>query len=240
MTRLHIATSCYHEWRTRLARPETQWKRKFSAFENAVLWEIANKQNKKNGLPEPVENILVNAGFRDPVLLFAVAEHQVDLPGGSRASQSDVWAVVKSEEKLISIAFEAKANELFDTKTLSEWITDNTSDFSLKNRQERKSYIEKHLPTAINSYDNVHYQLLHRCASAVIEAKRIGCNSAAFIVLSFNSPDKSFQQFEHFCKTIEIDSGRNIISKTEVDGITLYVGWAECPFASDDDILKLG
>jgi len=238
MHRLHLETSCYQDWQARLADPEKQWKRKYSAFENAVLWESAGKKNRTSGLPDPVEKILVTSGLCDPILLFAVGEHKVDLPGGNRASQSDVWAIVKSKESLISIAFEAKANETFDTKTLSEWKSQK-SDSSINNRQERWAYIEKHLPAAISTYENVYYQLLHRCASAVIEAKRIGCTHAAFIVLSFESPDKSFQQYASFCSAIGIPSGRDTIAKTKVGDVTLAVGWAECPFASDEDIQHL-
>ena len=47
------------------------------------------------------------------VLIFAVAEHKVELPGRGPASQSDVWAVVKTKTGMLSLTVEAKAEEKF-------------------------------------------------------------------------------------------------------------------------------
>ncbi len=40
MSRLHIATRGICNWRQRLASPDRQWKRSYSAFETAVSLEL--------------------------------------------------------------------------------------------------------------------------------------------------------------------------------------------------------
>ena len=76
MSRLHIATRGIGNWRERLASPESQWKRGFSALETAVSWELACAT--QSGLPEPIQKLFRDSDYRDPVLIFAVAEHKVD------------------------------------------------------------------------------------------------------------------------------------------------------------------
>src|SRR4051812_43567084 len=111
MTRTHISTRGIGSWRERLADPDRQWKRCYSAFETAVSWEIASK--RKSGIPGPVEKLFAREAFGEPRLIFAVAEHKVDLPGGNAASQCDVWAVLETKAGMLSLTVEAKASEPF-------------------------------------------------------------------------------------------------------------------------------
>jgi len=125
LTRTHISTRGIGSWRERLADPDRQWKRGFSAFETAVSWEIAAK--RKSGIPEPIEKLFVEGTFGDPLLIFAVAEHKVELPGGSAASQCDVWAVLKTAAGMLSLTVEAKASEPFGDEILENWLVAGTS-----------------------------------------------------------------------------------------------------------------
>ena len=72
-----------------------------------------------------------------------------------------------------------------------------------------------------NSFDQVRYQLLHRCASAVIEAKRLGCQHAAFIVQAFQTPDASFQDYAVFCEVLRMPATRGSMATTRANGIRL-------------------
>ena len=118
MSRLFIGTRGMCSWRDRLASPDRQWKRKFSAFETAVSWEHASKS--PSGIPTPIEALLGEPHYREPVLLFAIAEHKVDLPGGPAASQSDVWAVIATSAGMVSMTVEAKAREAFGNEILEK------------------------------------------------------------------------------------------------------------------------
>jgi hypothetical protein len=234
MNRLSIETRGIASWRERLASPDGQWERSFSAFETAVSWELASRS--ESGIPEPIEKLFRASGYGDPVLILAVAEHKVDLPPNRKAaSQSDVWAVVNTSLGMLSLTVEAKAKEAFGDAILQEWREGNGSEASKRNRISRWNYICSHLPKA-DSFDHVRYQMLHRCASAVIEAKRLGCQHAAFIVQAFQTPDASFQDYAVFCEVLKMPATRGSMATTTANGIRLGIGWADCPLASDADI----
>jgi hypothetical protein len=186
-----------------------------------------------SGLPIELGQLLEGI-FSNPILLLAVAEHKVDLPGGSAASQSDVWAVINTATGLLSLTVEAKAGESFGAQTLEKWLV-GTSEQSAINRKDRWEFLQAHLP-ATELYLDVRYQMLHRCASAVIEARRLGCSQAAFVVQAFNTPQKSFREFEKLCSALRLPAARGSLSATAVDGISLSIGWIDCPLASDTAI----
>jgi hypothetical protein len=76
---------------------------------------------------------------------------------------------------------------------LEAWFVAGRTEASIANRKERWEYIRSHLPES-DSFLQVRYQMLHRCAASIIEAKRLVCRHAAFVVQAFNTPDKSFQR----------------------------------------------
>jgi hypothetical protein len=234
MSHLCISTRGISSWRERLARPDRQWKRGFSAFETAVSWELASKS--ESGIPEPIGKLLRERDYGDPVLWFAVAEHKVELPGGPAASQCDVWAVVETKAGVLSLTVEAKAKEKFGDKVLEKWLVKGKSERSRQNRKMRFEYVRSHLPPS-DSYLQVRYQMLHRCAASVIEAKRLGFQHAAFVVQAFNCPEDSFQDYVVFCKALNIPAARGSMAPTFANGVFLSVGWADCVFATDAEVV---
>jgi hypothetical protein len=236
MNRLHIATRGIASWRERLAHPDEQWRRQYSAFETAVSWEIA--ASTKAGLPLPIERLFQDTGYLNPVLMFAVAEHKVALRGGGGASQADVWAVIGSSRGEVSVAVEAKANESFGDAILKDWLIGSGSANSKANRHDRWEFVRSYLPHA-DSYLEARFQMLHRCAAAVIEAKRLGFQHAAFLVQAFGTPDKSFQDYAVFCEALKIPAKRGAMATTSVDNISLCIGWADCDLATDEQIASI-
>ncbi len=144
MNRLHIATRGIASWRERLAHPDEHWRRQYSAFETAVSWEIAG--STKAGLPLSIEQLFHDAGYLNPVLMFAVAEHKVGLRGEGGASQSDVWAVIDSSRGKVSVTVEAKANESFGDAILKDWLVGSGSEKSKANRHDRWDFVRSYLP----------------------------------------------------------------------------------------------
>lgn len=157
----------------------------------------------------------------------------MDLPGGAAGSQSDVWGLIKTTKGLLSMSVEAKAREAFGDDVLDKWLIAGGTALSISRRQERWDFIRSHLPAA-ESFLPVRYQMLHRCAAAVIEAKRFGCSLAAFVVQAFNTPDVSFRDYGVFCAALKIPAARDSVATTSVSGISLSVGWADCPLATDE------
>jgi hypothetical protein len=234
MNRLCIATRGISSWRERLANPERQWKRHFSAFETAVSWELASKN--KSGLPEQIETIFRNSRFGESLLVFAVAEHKVDLHGKGPASQSDVWCVVNTTMAgMVSLTVEGKAKEKFGNDILRDWLVGGEDE---ENRSCRFEHIRLHLPISplSDSFHPMRYQILHRCAASVMEAKRLGFQNAAFIVQAFDAPTESFEDYSVFCQALNIPARREHMEMTSADNISLGIGWVDCPFANDSQV----
>jgi hypothetical protein len=85
----------------------------------------------------------------------------------------------------------------------------------------------------------VAYQILHRCAAAVIEAQRYGIAHAVFVVQAFNSPPTSYAEFETFCHAIGVAPERGRLLSQTVGGIELGVAWIDFPFATDAQLVRL-
>lgn len=235
MSRLLTATRSVQDWRERLADPGKQWRRTFSALENAASWELAGEDS--GWLPSSLACLLRRGGYANARLLLAVAEHKVALPGGDAASQCDVWGIVRTDSGLLSLSVEAKAREPFGNETLGEWLDAGGSARSRENRRVRWEFVRKHLPDG--EYRSVPYQLLHRCAAAVIEAERFGFSHAVFAVLAFGTPEKTFVDYSGFCAAAGFLAGRDQMSRREWAQGSLSVGWADCCLATDDQLAEL-
>ena len=137
--------------------------------------------------------------------MSAAVEHAVALKGKGQASHCDIWAIVRIAGGLLSLTVEAKAEEPFGDDSLEGWLANGTMEDPTLNRQKRWDHIRENLPERPKgSYDPIRYQLLHRCAAAVIEAKRWDFKHAAFIVQAFKSPAKSFQDYKDFCAVLNL------------------------------------
>jgi hypothetical protein len=240
MNRLCVETRGICSWRERLAKPDSQWKRGFSAFETAVSWEKASCL--PTGLPESFADLFRGSIFGEATLLLAVAEHKVPLDGGRADSQCDVWALLDTPSGGVSLSLEAKANETFGqgNESLRDWLVAGESERSRRSREDRWKHIAEHLPSVTaDAYSLVPYQVLHRCAAAVIEARRFRMPSAAFIVQSFGARPESFEAFAGFCQAIDLEAERGKMCVSKVGEIRLGIGWADCPFATDAEIASV-
>src|SRR5437879_1824133 len=88
-------------WQSRLADPDKHWATGYSARTLAHCWQVAA------GLPPEIASLF----GPDSTLLIGIPEHKVDLPGGSRPSQSDLIALVRCGGSTISCAIEGKVDE---------------------------------------------------------------------------------------------------------------------------------
>ncbi len=189
------------------------------------------------GLPDPIKELFHDREFKAPTLLFAVAEHKVRLYGLGHASQCDVWAVIETAMGGTSLAVEAKAKEKFGAGTLEDFLTVK-SETKRKNRILRWNYMSKNLPLCNDQFLTIQYQILHRAAASIIEARRLKLQHAAFVVQSFGAPEESFQAYELFCAALRIEAGRGKmgVARERVGDVSLSVGWAECALATDQEV----
>jgi hypothetical protein len=172
-------------WKQFLAKPDLHWAVGYSARTLAHSWEAAQ------GLPPEVVALLEPL-VGETELLLAIPEHKVPLPGGARESQSDVFALIRSAKQTIACAIEGKVDEAFGP-TLQEWLA-----AASPGKLERLAFIRQALGLPPELDGSIRYQLLHRTASAVIEAERFMTSAAAMIVHSFSPQRRWFEDFRAF------------------------------------------
>jgi hypothetical protein len=233
MNRLYVPSDGTCSWRMRLAEPSLHWKRGASALELAVSWEIAARTDR--GLPVAVAEVLdAHEITRNAQLLFGVPEHRVSLPGGSRASQTDLWAVLKGAAGWISVAVEGKAREPFGP-TVNEWLQEASAG-----KRTRLDMLCQTLGVpAINASD-LRYQLFHRTASAVLEATRIGAGTAMLLVHNFYPASTAWTDYQLFVELLGATASRNGICEAQCLGVErLLLTWVDSPLATDADLASI-
>ena len=219
MSRIFIPSTSAEDWRMFLADPDKQWKTGYSAKSLAHCWENAD------GFPDKIANLIGRspyARFKNVQMLLAFPEWEVPLAGGRQGSMSDVFVLAHdAEEQLISITIEGKVAEPFGP-TIEEWEPSSTPG-----KTERLAHIQEQLGLDGDIPGHIRYQLLHRTASAMIEARRFNAQSAVMIVHSFSQTDEWFEDYQQSVELFGIeDCTKELARLNKVDGIELYSGWA--------------
>lgn len=219
MKRIFVPTTGPDDWKRLLAEPDKQWKAGFSAKSLAWRWEEAD------AFPSEVEALFSGSEitrFRKIELIMAFPEHRVPLPGGARPSQSDLFVLAKDARgELVALTVEGKASEPFGP-SLQEWTRNSSTG-----REERLGFILKTLGLS-DAPPMVRYQLVHRMASAVIEADRFRARSAIMIIHSFSQENRWFEDFKAFVALFEKSAEiGHLCMLREVRGVNLLAGWAE-------------
>jgi hypothetical protein len=202
------------DWQAHLASPDRHWRTGFSARTLAHCWEGAA------GLPDEIARMFEQVGDV-PELLIALAEHKVPLPGSARAeSQSDIFALVRAGVRMFAVTVEGKVDESFGP-VLSQWL-ENASPGKL----ERLKFIADVLGLRLPIPGDVHYQLLHRTASAVIEAGRFKADAAVMLVHSFSRERTWFDAFQRFVELFRREPEIGKLIEIGSPKVPIFVGWA--------------
>jgi hypothetical protein len=233
MNRILIPTLGATDWRKLLADPDKHWVRGRSAFETAVSWERA--QRSERGIPPEVAAALdEHRGLAGARLLVALPEHKVKLVGPGKASQNDVWALLRSDAGLISMSVEGKAGESF-ASTIGEWLQEASEA-----KKARLEHLCRVLQLEHPPGPALRYQLFHRTASALIEAGRFGATQAVMVVQSFQEDPRSWDDFASFCgQFASTPAPGKMVEIERTTGPRLYVGWVSCPVATDEVIASV-
>lgn len=202
------------DWRRLLADPEKHWRKGYSARTLAYCWQDAD------GIPQPVLSILSRTdSLRHLETVFVIPEHQVPLPGGVRPSQSDVWVLARTPESLVSIAVEGKVSESFGP-TIAEWFTPSPGKI------RRLGFLCEQLGLSFPPSGHLRYQLFHRTASAVIEARRIHADQAVMVVHSFGAADEGYEDYVNFLALFGLRGEVDGSSSTALaSGMGLHFAW---------------
>lgn len=179
----------------------------------AHAWEAAV------GWPHEVEVALkavpALSGFR-PVL--GLPELKTPLPGGSRASQTDLMMLASNGQRSMVMGVEGKVDESLG-QYLEEWLGDDPSP----GKRLRLAYLSELLGIAEADLMGVRYQLVHRSAAAKIEAERFGADVAAMIVHVWSDVEDGFNDFRAFADRVGVEAeiGRLQYSSRS----DLWIGW---------------
>jgi hypothetical protein len=223
MKRIFVPSHSPADWQRLLAEPAKQWRSGCSARSLACCWEAAGST-----FPPEILSILQSAdnpAFEHAELLLAIPEWQVPLPPSrGHPSQNDLFVLARDAHGgLVSIMVEGKVSEPFG-QTLSEWLEKATPG-----RRSRLEFLQNTLGLTRGIPGSIRYQLLHRTASALIEAERFGAKSALMLVHSF-SPDRLWlEDYRCFLELFGILSAvPGQLYRLPAPGpVHLYSGWAE-------------
>lgn len=215
MSHIYIPVKSADDWAQLLADPVKHWRTGYSARTLAHSWQNAD------GFPAEIQAAFsANEHLAGIQLLLAFPEHQVPLVGGSRPSQNDIWALARVSTGLVSIAVEGKVAEPFGP-TLSEWLAEGS-----KGKATRLAFLRRELNLNEALAGTIRYQLIHRTASAAIEAKRFGAPHAVMLVHSFSPSREWFQDFEAFASLLRAEVAVNrVVSAGQRAGVHLHIGW---------------
>lgn len=202
-----------------LRDPDKQWKRGRSAFETATAWIGAR------GIPKKVTAVLNQAPeWQDAELAAGFFEHPTALDTQTAPSQTDLMAVCGLRSGLGILAVEGKAGESFGP-FVNEWKTST-------GRESRYAWACKLLGLNPAVCSNLRWQLFHRSAAAVIEAKRFRAEHAIMLVHDYSGAASSLPDFKSFADRLGLTgAGPDVLSAPAViNGISLRFGWVcdEC------------
>ena len=216
--RLHVPLKAPEDVISHLGKP-SHWKEGRSAKCLVDQWWHAN------ALPSTVARMLDHTSeWQGAELVDAYVERQTSLEDGRPShSQSDLLAIVALENRLGIIAIEAKVDEGFD-KTVSEWLGNDSFG-----KVRRLTKLCELLGISPDGIGDLRYQLLHRAASAILEAKRYRASQTAMIIQSWCPNASGFQDFVAFSQVV----GMNLTAHGELtpskcfNGVSLRIGWLQ-------------
>lgn len=231
MAKIFVPATDAEAWKQFLAQPEKQWRTGYSARTLAHCWQAAD------GFPPSVAAAFENSPHPElhgMEMLLGLPEHKVALPGGRRASQTDLFVLARGRGGLTTIAVEGKVREPFG-ELVGEWIAPQPSPTPgeadrepSEGRRERLSFLCAKLGLDEGSVSSLRYQLLHRTVSALLEAERFSASQAVMLVHAFGGNDDSFRDFVAFARLLGAEGARGTVAKARSGTTTpLYLGWAD-------------
>jgi hypothetical protein len=226
----YTPSSKLSNWKALLAEPQKQWVRKYSAFELAHAW------TSNDTFPENVQSLLNNSEYEslhNLEIVLKIPEHKVELDTGKAPSQNDLFVLARTDTDLVTIVVEGKVKEPFGPK-VEDWLIEASSG-----KHNRLNFLMKCLK--LNELENVksiRYQLLHRTASAIIEAEKYHAKHAIMLVQSFCQEYSSLEEYKAFLKLYNLQGDKNQISgPIVINGVNLYLGWISDKLATDLEVI---
>ncbi len=215
--RLYVPVTAPEDVVRHLGKQEKHWKQGRSAHSLASLWF------KYNDFPPRIRQALDTADkFRSAELIDAFFERQVDLQSKGRPSQTDLLAIAGIEGGIAVFGIEGKAGETFGD-CVSVWHDGSET------KRARLAGLGRLLNLRPEACGGLRYQLLHRAASVILEAKRYRTTDAVLLIHSFCRDEKGFADFSIFLEALGFDrsTAGTVVGPVDRDGVRLYASWVD-------------
>ncbi len=213
--RLHVPVTKPRDVIPHLAKQEAHWRAGYSAQELAVAWVQAGKS-----FPKRVQSVLDTAPeYVGAELIDGFFEREVELGTAGRNSQTDLMVIAGLGSELGIIAVEGKAEESF-AELIADWN-------KTPGKQRRLESLCGTLELELADVERLRYQLLHRTASAIYEARRYRSRHAMVLVHSFSKTHRWFEDYVQFAAAMKMPLERpNTCSPARfLAGVQLRLAW---------------
>jgi hypothetical protein len=255
VSKILVPTRSAEDWRWLLADPVKHWRTGYSAKALAYCWESAPGfppsvravfDSSPFALFHGIEMLLGIPERQVPLRgrgkascsdLFVLAKSGDDLVSITvEGKVAESFDVLVSEWLLRDSAPETVAPEAVGTEALAaEEELPATADVAgdakksgpSAGRLKRFAYLCEMLELDEDVARALRYQLLHRTASALIEAERFNAPHALMLVHSFSQTHEWFDDYKSFAKELGAAVEPNAIAHVgKRAGVELYLGWA--------------
>jgi hypothetical protein len=215
VSRFFVSPDSPEGWAEGLAQ-ESHWRRGYSAHSLAYTW------HPSDGFPPSVADAFAASELGHLEFIVGVPEYKVALPGGDRASQTDLFVLARTQTgEKVAIAVEGKALEAFGDKTVAEWRTGGS-----EGKAQRLRFLLRVLGLPDDAaLSQQRYQLLHRTASPLVEAKRLNATHAVMLVHSFGGENRWFDEFAAFARLLGAEPQVGGVSRAARSSGSLFLGW---------------
>ncbi|MCX8254201.1 MAG: hypothetical protein OTI36_09485 [Beijerinckiaceae bacterium] len=196
-----------------------RYRDRFSAKAIAEAWF--------RGFPTMIEHTLRERcdhdAFEGVELVDAFLERRIGLEDGARPSQADVLAVLGLASGIAIMAVEGKVRESFG-ETVASWLAGASKN---SRKPKRLQSLAQTLGMEVPHDSTLRYQLIHRTASAIYEARRYRAKVAVMMVHSFDYGDTGIADFKAFASAMGFSGAQatRVVGPKRCGDIDLYLGW---------------
>lgn len=205
-----------------LRDPELHWKKGRSAYEAAHAW-IGQNSKRSPGIPPRVSSALSqDPNWSRATIVTGFFEHTTALDTQKGPSNTDLLLVCDLPPGLGVMAVESKAGESFGPR-VCDWLADDPSP----GKDARWKWACEFFSVGAEACQQLRWQLFHRTASAIIEARRFRSSHAVMLVHDFSGNDSSLDDYLNFAAALTIPNARadGISDARDFAGISLKLAW---------------
>lgn len=205
-----------------LRQPLKHWKKGRSAYESAHAW-IGRRGATGAGLPAPVRDLIFLAPeWRNASIVAGFFEHATALDTQRGPSNTDIMIVCGLDDELGILGVEAKAGEPFGPR-ICDWLSVNPS----KGKTDRWRWACEIFGVTGDACQQLRWQLFHRTASTLIEARRFRAKKAIMLIHDFCPEESWAEDYAAFANAIGIQGARvGALSEPKtIQGVDIRLGW---------------